>query len=302
MTELLFEVANVDKCFSTFALRDCSLSIFPGETLGLVGESGSGKSTLGRCLIRLEELDKGSIFYKGQEIGQFDASALRAFRKEVQMIFQDPFASLNPKMDVATLITEPARIHKIQNPTPIDELLDWVGLSPSLAMRRPHELSGGQLQRVNIARALALNPQFLICDEPISSLDVSIQAQIVNLLKKLQKERGLSYLFISHHLPMVRYLADRIAVMYMGHILEVASAENLCATPLHPYTQMLFAAIPIPDPVAARAQKLPVYPANPPSKRGCPFASRCPRAQAVCQELPPLVEHASQHWVRCHFP
>jgi oligopeptide transport system ATP-binding protein len=267
------------------AVDGISFDIMPGETLGLVGESGCGKSTVGRSILRLYDVTSGTVEIDGSEIAHVDRDSLRSKRPTMQMIFQDPQASLNPRMTVASIIGEPLDEHmKLSSDerlARIYELMDWVGLNRAFAKRYPHEFSGGQRQRIGIARALALNPKFIVCDEPIAALDVSIQAQVVNLLEELQDRLDLTYLFISHDLSMVRHIADRVAVMYLGRIVEVASRETLFAEPLHPYTQALLSAVPEPDPESERHRKPIVLqgdvpsPANPP--KGCNFSTRCPK-------------------------
>jgi oligopeptide/dipeptide ABC transporter ATP-binding protein len=292
------------------AINTISFQIFPGETLGLVGESGCGKSTTGRCLLRLEEATSGEVLYEGKNLFHFNAQELFDFRRQAQIIFQDPYASLNPRMTAQDIIAEPLRIHhaaeESQIPSIVAHLLDLVGLSRTALSRFPHEFSGGQRQRIGIARALAIKPRFIVCDEPISALDVSVQAQIVNLLKNLQKEMGLTYLFIAHDLAMVKYISDRVAVMYLGHLVELAPAQELYSHPLHPYTQALLASISIPDPVMERQRVRTPLKGELPSPlklaQGCPFASRCPHAQTVChQESPPLKEISPGHLAACHF-
>ena len=272
--------------------------------MGLVGESGCGKSTLARLLMRLEKPTSGQIYFEGNEIS---TSKDRSLCKVMQMIFQDPYASLNPRMTVKDLISEPLVIHKIPIGNTVSELLDKVGLPQNAQYRFPHEFSGGQRQRIGIARALALKPKFLVCDEPISALDVSIQAQIVDLLQSLQKELNLTYLFIAHDLARVRYISDRIAVMYLGKIVEIADTDTLFTNPKHPYTQLLLASISIPDPVLERNRPRPVQIPEPstllPQVSGCPFASRCPKATPLCREtMPPLNQIGADHSLACHFP
>lgn len=280
------------------AVNGVSLEVFPGETLGLVGESGCGKSTLGRTIVKVYTPVSGRILYKGQDINQMNASQEREFRKQVQMIFQDPYASLDPRMTVGEIIREPMDIHRLytaqEREERVAELLRIVGLKPDHIRRYPHEFSGGQRQRIGIARTLALNPEFIVCDEPISALDVSIQAQIINLLERIQKEMGISYLFIAHDLSMVKHISDRIGVMYLGHIVETGPSGALYRKPLHPYTQALLSAVPVPDPQRAkRHQRIrlegeiptPINPAP-----CCPFAGRCPRATEECRRsIPPTV-------------
>ena len=290
------------------AVDDVSFSVGEGETFGLVGESGCGKSTLGRTLVKIYPATSGMILYKGKDIANLHGEEEKAFRKEVQMIFQDPYASLNPRMTVGEIIKEPMEIHGILNSAKereerAAELLKTVGLKPDHIRRYPHEFSGGQRQRISIARTLALNPKFIICDEPISALDVSIQAQIINLLQEIQQEMGISYLFVAHDLSMVNYISHRIGVMYLGHLVEVGEADELYGNPIHPYTKALLSAIPIPDPDVAKARsrirlegELPT-PINPPA--GCPFAGRCPYADEQCRkELPPM-EDFGGHMAAC---
>ena len=311
----MIEVKNLHKEFNVggkklLAIRDISFSITKGETLGLVGESGCGKSTTGRCLLRLEEATSGQVLYENRDLLTLNRKELFTFRRNAQIIFQDPYSSLNPRMTAGDIIGEPLRIHNTMEESAIEnylaELLDMVGLSKSVLSRFPHEFSGGQRQRIGIARALALKPHFLVCDEPISALDVSVQAQIVNLLKKLQKELSLTYLFIAHDLAMVKYISDRVAVMYLGSIVEIAPAEELYKNPQHPYTQALLASIPIPDPVLERKRESPLLTGEIPSAlippKGCPFASRCPHAMQKCRETPPGWTEASLgHKVACHL-
>lgn len=292
------------------AVDDVSFDIYRGETLGLVGESGSGKTTAGRVILQLDKATGGSIDFDGNELTDIGTSALRSLRPRMQTIFQDPHASLNPRMTVASIVGEPLVEHKVVKGDAlnqrIDELLRMVGLHPSHANRYPHEFSGGQRQRIGIARAIALNPEFIVCDEPIAALDVSIQAQVVNLLEKLQEELGLTYLFISHDLSMVRHLADRVAVMYLGKIVELADVDPLYDNPLHPYTQALHSAVPVPDPfIEAHRERVILKgetpsPSNPPS--GCRFRTRCPIAQDLCAaEEPAFREVNPGHWTACHF-
>jgi oligopeptide/dipeptide ABC transporter ATP-binding protein len=285
------------------AVKNVSFQINAGEILGLVGESGCGKSTLGRMLVRLERPTMGQVFFEGQEIS---CSKDRSLCRNIQMIFQDPFASLNPRMTVEDLIREPLLVHRLPVGRIVEELLDLVGLPNNAKCRFPHEFSGGQKQRIGIARALALSPKFLVCDEPISALDVSIQAQIAALLQRLQKELNLTYLFIAHDMAMVRYLSTRIAVMYLGSFVEIASTDALFANPLHPYTQLLLASIHLPNPVLERKRPKILISGDPPSPLhpppGCPFSNRCPKAMPICQQIaPPLIQITDQHKVACHL-
>jgi len=292
------------------AVDGISFDIMPGETLGLVGESGCGKSTVGRSILRLYDVTGGTVEINGFEIAHVDRDSLRSKRPMMQMIFQDPQASLNPRMTVASIIGEPLDEHmKLtadERLARIYELMDWVGLNREFAKRYPHEFSGGQRQRIGIARALALNPKFIVCDEPIAALDVSIQAQVVNLLEELQNRLNLTYLFISHDLSMVRHIADRVAVMYLGRIVEIASREKLFAEPLHPYTQALLSAVPEPDPASERNRKPIVLqgdvpsPANPPT--GCNFSTRCPKVMDICrQQEPGVFDFGEGRQVACHL-
>jgi oligopeptide transport system ATP-binding protein len=320
--EVLLEVKNLKKYFAinsglfggnteyVKAVDDISFTINKGETLGLVGESGCGKSTTGRTLIRLYDVTGGEIVFDGAEIGQMTEAELKPYRKKIQMIFQDPYASLNSRMTVADIIGEPLDIHGIASGEArqerIYELLHTVGLSKDHASRYPHEFSGGQRQRIGIARALAVNPDFIICDEPISALDVSIQAQVVNMLEDLQKEYGLTYLFIAHDLSMVKHISDRIGVMYLGKMAEIADSAKLYEEPKHPYTQALLSAIPIPDPEVTRKTERIILegdvpsPLNPPS--GCRFRTRCRYAMDRCSaEEPQLRDTGDGHMVACHL-
>ncbi len=292
------------------AVDGVSFDIFKGETLGLVGESGCGKSSCGRALLRLYDITEGSIKIGGVEIGEADFETLRKMRPEMQMVFQDPQASLNPRMTLAGIIGEPLMEHrkmsKADRNARIYELMDAVGLNRDFANRYPHEFSGGQRQRIGIARALALNPKFIVCDEPIAALDVSIQAQVVNLLEELQESLGLTYLFISHDLSMVRHIADRVAVMYLGKIVELAPRDALYQAPLHPYTQALLSAVPEPDPSADTETNRVILqgdvpsPANPP--KGCNFCTRCPMVMDKCKiDDPEFREVATGHYVACHL-
>ena len=292
------------------AVDDISFDIFEGETLGLVGESGCGKSTVGRTILRLYEVTSGSVTIDGKNIATLDQTALRQARPAMQMVFQDPQASLNPRMSLAAIIGEPLDEHTALTATQkldrIYELMDAVGLNRAFASRFPHEFSGGQRQRIGIARALALNPKFIVCDEPIAALDVSIQAQVVNLLEDLQTRLGLTYLFISHDLSMVRHIADRVAVMYLGQIAELSPRDDLYANPLHPYAQALLSAVNEPDPVRARGRKRIILkgdvpsPANPP--QGCNFSTRCPKVFDRCHtDEPRLIPVAPGRYVACHL-
>jgi len=311
----LLEVSHLSTYFHTRAgvvraVDDISFDIFQGETLGLVGETGSGKTTAGRTILRLYEPTAGQISFDGVDLAQLNEKDMRMMRRRMQMIFQDPYASLNPRMTVGSIIGAPLEVHKIatgrKKRDRIQELLQMVGLNAEFVNRYPHEFSGGQRQRVGIARALAVNPDLVVCDEPISSLDVSIQAQVVNLLEDLQDRLGLTYLFIAHDLSMVRHISDRMAVMYLGKIMELADRNEIYLRPLHPYTQALMSAVPVPDPeIAEKRQRIILEgdipsPINPPF--GCRFNTRCPYAEQRCfAEDPEFRELESGHWVACHF-
>ncbi len=292
------------------AVDGVSFDIVKGETLGLVGESGCGKSTTGRAILQLHRPTAGSVFYEGKDLVKLKGESLRKTRRRMQMIFQDPYASLNPRMTVGQIITEPMLIHDMttQKDTQghAERLLKLVGLNPAYTSRYPHEFSGGQRQRIGIARALALEPALIVCDEPISALDVSIQAQVVNLLEDLQAKLGLTYLFIAHDLSMVRHISDRVAVMYLGIIVELTTRDELYSHALHPYTQALLSAVPIPDPAIEANRKRIILtgdvpsPVNPPS--GCRFRTRCPIAAEICKQIKPEFREVSPgHWVACHM-
>jgi oligopeptide/dipeptide ABC transporter ATP-binding protein len=291
------------------AVDDVSLTVAPGETVGLVGESGCGKTTLGRAIIRLLEPTAGSVAFEGEDITTLDGAALRARRRRFQMIFQDPVGSLNPRMTVGQIIGEALDIHGLAvdeqaREARIGQLLKDVGLNPQHAQRYPHEFSGGQRQRIGIARALAVEPKLIVCDEPVSALDVSVQAQIINLLQDLQREHGLAYLFIAHDLAVVEHISHRVVVMYLGKVVETAASKAVVTQPKHPYTQALLSAVPVVDPDSKRQRiVLPgdvPSPINPPS--GCPFHPRCPVAEARCKtEVPALREVSAGHFAACHL-
>mgnify|MGYP000851205408 CR=1 FL=1 len=318
--EIILEVKNLVKYFPVAgesfgkssllkAVDDVSFTIRRGETLGLVGESGCGKTTVGRTIIRLYEPTSGKVIFKGKDIVTAKPKEMKSIRRQIQMIFQDPYASLNPRMTVSDIIGEPLDIHQLAKgearKNRIHELLHMVGLNAEHATRYPHEFSGGQRQRIGIARALAVEPEFIICDEPISALDVSIQAQVINLLEELQENLGLTYLFIAHDLAMVKHISTRIAVMYLGKIVEIAESHELFANPQHPYTQALLSAIPVPDPKTAKAHKRIILegdvpsPINPPA--GCRFHTRCRFAKEICTEQEPEFKGDNRHQVACHL-
>lgn len=319
---VIVEVRGLKKYFPVFsglfaqrvkgwvkAVDGVSFSIQRGKTLGLVGESGCGKTTTGRCILQLDRPTTGEILFEGQDLARMADADLRPLRRQMQIVFQDPYSSLNPRMTIGQIVNEPIRVHRIARngrdcQDRVAELLALVGLNPLMADRYPHELSGGQRQRVGIARALALEPKFIVCDEPISALDVSIQAQIINLLEELQERFGLTYLFIAHDLSVVRHISDRIAVMYLGKVVEIADRQELYENPLHPYTKALLSAVPIPDPlVEAKREHLVLKgeipsPLNPP--HGCVFHPRCPVAVKECgQIIPELREVRPDHWAAC---
>ena len=293
------------------AVDGVTFSVKKGETLGLVGESGCGKSTTGKAILQLNRPTAGSVEFEGTDLTQVKGRSLRQFRRRMQMIFQDPYASLNPRMSVGSIVSEPLTIHglaKGHRKERVEELLQTVGLNPYFASRYPHEFSGGQRQRIGIARALAVEPEFIVCDEPVSALDVSIQAQIINLLQDLQEEFGLTYLFIAHDLSVVRHISDRVAVMYLGHIMEITDRDQIFENPLHPYTKALLSAVPIPDPALERERERIILtgdvpsPLSPPS--GCVFHTRCPIVIDECKTETPEWRNvgtaSEEHWVWCH--
>lgn len=293
------------------AVDGISFSIARGQTLGLVGESGSGKTTIGRTIVRLYKPTEGQILFENQDIAQLEGEQLRKVRRQVQMVFQDPYASLNPRFTVGSLIAEPMHIYNLGSGSEIRdkaaELLRVVGLRPEYIDRYPHEFSGGQRQRIAVARALAINPEFVIADEPVSALDVSVRAQVLNLLQHLQQQFNLTYLFISHDLGVVRHVADRIAVMYLGKIVELADRDELYASPKHPYTKALLSAVPIPDPILEKKRRRIILSGDQPSPinmpSGCRFHTRCPMAQQICREIEPVFEakEGREHYAACHF-
>lgn len=320
--EILLEVKNLKMYFPVTsgilfqrkvadvkAVDDVSFFIRKGETLGLVGESGCGKTTTGRCILQLYKPTAGIINFEGRNLMDLDGKSMRAMRRKIQVIFQDPYGSLNPRMTCGDIVGEPLIVHKLtankgEYRDRVTELLEVVGLNPYMADRYPHEFSGGQRQRIGIARALAVNPSFIVCDEPVSALDVSIQAQVINLLEELQDKFGLTYLFIAHDLSVVRHISDRIAVMYLGHIVEIADRIELYENPLHPYTKALLSAVPIPDPVIEAQRERIILTGDVPSPmhppEGCVFHTRCPIMIDDCRlGIPQLREVSSDHWVAC---
>lgn len=321
MAEKILEVKHLKKYFPlkkgrtketdpcVKAVDDISLDLYEGETLGLVGESGCGKSTLGRTILRLHEPTSGEVIFRGEDVAKKSRKEMRKLREDMQFIFQDPYSSLNPRMTVFNILAEPLIAHGKFKRGPeleayVKDLMAKCGLPPYYCYRYPHEFSGGQRQRIGIARSLALNPSFIICDEPVSALDVSIQSQILNLMMDMQEEKNISYIFISHDLSVVKHISDRVGVMYLGSMVELASKENIYDNPQHPYTQALIAAIPIPDPTKRSEMKLieGEIPSNVNTPSGCKFHPRCPFAKDVCKEKePPVKEVEPEHFVKCWF-
>ncbi len=314
MTNPLLQIYKLKKHFSLQntllkAVDDVTLDIYEGETLGLVGESGCGKSTLGKMLMRLESPTDGHIHFDSCNLAKLSASEKKLMCRKMQMIFQDPYSSLNPRMTLADILKEPFKIHSLCSRSELDDevahLLSLVGIHSSFLRRYPHELSGGQRQRIGIARALALRPQFIVCDEPVSALDVSVQAQIVNLLKELQSKLKLTYLFIAHDLGIIKYISSRVAVMYLGKLIELAPTEELYQNPLHPYTEALLSSIPIPDPKLEKQRKKIILQEEAPqlagSSRGCIFSGRCPYAENICHHIRPKWREVTPgHFAACH--
>ena len=303
----LLEVEGLVKHFGAVrAVDGVTFALAAGETLALVGESGCGKSTTGRLVLRLLEATAGHVRFEGRDLFSMPASQMREVRRSMQIIFQDPYGSLNPRMTVEEMVAEPLMLHGVprgERHARVQEILGLVGLAPQHAQRYPHEFSGGQRQRIGIARAIAVNPKLVVCDEPVSALDVSVQAQVVNLLRGLQRRLGLTYLFIAHDLAVVKHIADRVAVMYLGKIVEIGAKRDVFAEPRHPYTHALLCAIPVPDPTHPRRRVMlqgdVPNPADPPS--GCRFRTRCPHARALCAEQEPPLESEGGHGVACHF-
>ena len=321
MKEKILEVRDIKKYFpikggflqktiaNVKAVDGVSFDVLRGETIGLVGESGCGKSTLGRTIVRLYEPTEGEIIFNGQDISGFKGQELKHLRKQMQLIFQDPYSSLNPRMNVSTIVGEAMLAHGIVKKGPeftqrLTEVIEMCGLSSYHINRYPHQFSGGQRQRIGIARALALNPEFVVCDEPVSALDVSIQSQVLNLMMDLQEKMGLSYLFISHDLSVVKYISDRIGVMYLGSLVELADKNDLYDSPMHPYTRALLSAIPVADPTKIKKMEAIIgeIPSNVNTPAGCKFHTRCPYAKDICKEMiPPTKEVSPRHLVACHF-